>query len=99
MVTFRDLKFKKRGIGGVGASHTFENGITISVQAGIGNYSTPKKDLKSPNDYVSFEVGLWGEGGDWVTKDFIPDANDDVVGWQDRGEINTLMLLIQSTKS
>ena len=99
MITFRDLKFKKRETGGIGTSHTFDNGITISVQASAGNYSTPREDLKSPNDYVSFEIGLWGEGGDWVTKDFIPGADSDVVGWQDRGEINTLMLLVQSTKA
>ena len=95
MLIFKDLEFKRKDIGGVGASHTFDNGITISVQASQFNYSTPKEDLTSSDDFVSFEVAMWDEDGEWVTKDFVPDAGDDVLGWQDRDEINTLMLLIQ----
>ena len=95
MLIFKDLEFKKRDMGGVGATHTFDNGITISVQAGSGPYSTPREDLTSSDDFVSFEVAMWDEDGEWVTKDFVPDAGDDVLGWQDRGEINALMLLIQ----
>ena len=96
MLVFKDLKFEPRISGGVGAIHQFDNGITISVQAGEGPYSTPRKDLTSPDKFVSFEVAMWGEDGEWVTKDFVPDAGDDVLGWQDRGQINALMLLIQS---
>ena len=96
MITFKDLKFEPRGFGGVGAKHTFDNGITISVQASKMNYSTPKEDLTSSDDFVSFEVAMWDEDGEWVTKDFVPDAGDDVLGWQDRGEINALILLIQN---
>ena len=44
MKQFKDLEFKLRDFGGVGATHTFENGITISVQAGRGPYSTPRED-------------------------------------------------------
>ena len=95
MVTFKDLEFKLRDFGGVGATHTFENGITISVQAGSGPYSTPREDLTSPDDFSSFEIGMWDANG-WVTMELIPGANEDVLGWQDRGEINTIMLLIQS---
>ena len=96
MITFKDLKFEPRGFGGVRAEHTFDNGITISVQASKMNYSTPKEDLTSSDDFVSFEVAMWDEDGEWVTKDFVPDHHDDVLGWQDRGEINALMLLVQS---
>ena len=98
MKVFKDLKFEPRISGGVGAIHQFDNGITISVQAGEGSYSTPRKDLTSPDKFVSFEVAMWGEDGEWVTKEFVPDAGDDVLGWQDRGQINALMLLIQSKK-
>ena len=95
MIQFKDLKFEPRGFGGVGATHTFDNGITISVQASKMNYSTPREDLTSSDDFVSFEVAMWDEDGEFITKDFVPDAGDDVLGWQDRGEINALMLLIQ----
>tara|TARA_R110001632_G_scaffold214049_1_gene340636 strand:- start:222 stop:512 length:291 start_codon:yes stop_codon:yes gene_type:complete len=95
MIKFKDLEFKLRDFGGVGATHTFENGITISVQAGRGPYSTPREDLTSPDGYSSFEIAMWDANG-WVTKKLIPGAEDDVLGWQDRDEINTLMNEIQT---
>ena len=94
MLIFKDLEFKLRDFGGVGATYTFDNGITISVQAGSGPYSTPREDLTSPDDYSSFEIAIWDANG-WVTKELIPGADNDVLGWQDRDEINTKMLLIQ----
>ena len=99
MKVFKDLQFKSRKFsGGVGATMTFDNGFEISVQAGSIPYSTPREDLKSPDDFVSFEVGVIAPNGDWATKEFIPDHYDDVLGWQERGQINALMLLIQSKK-
>ena len=95
MIQFRDLEFKPRGFGGVGATQTFDNGIAISVQASKVNYSTPREDLTSSDQFSSFEVAIWGENGEFITKEFVPDAGDDVLGWQGRGEINALMLLIQ----
>lgn len=96
MLIFKDLVFEKT-FGGVGAAHTFDNGITISVQAGSGNYSTPRENLSSSDDFASFEVAMWDEGGDFVTKDFFPD-NNDVIGWQDRADISILMIKIQFDK-
>jgi len=98
MKVFKDLVFNsKKFSGGIGATMRFDNGFEISVQAGSFNYSTPKEDLKSPDDFVSFEIAVFGPPG-FVTKQFVPDAHDDVLGWQDRGQINALMLLIQSKK-
>ena len=95
MIQFRDLEFKSRGFGGVGATQTFDKGITISVQASKVNYSTPKEDLTSPDEFSSFEVAIWGDDGEFITKNFTGD--DDVIGWQSRDEINTLMDKIQTT--
>ena len=97
MVKFKDLEFKKT-FGGVGATHTFENGITISVQAGSGIYSTPRENLTSPDDYSSFEVAVIDREGNFITEGFVHDVDVGVLGWQDRDEINALMLLIQSKK-
>jgi len=99
MKMFKDLEFKPRGFGGVGAHHAFDNGMEISVQASKINYCTPKEDLTSPDDFSTFEVAIMDNQGEFVTKDFMPDANDGVLGWQGRGDINTLMLLVQSTKA
>ena len=98
MITFKDLKFVKRDMGGIGINHSFDNGISISIQAGKFPYSTPRENLDSVDDYSSFEVAIFNEleGGRFATKDFVPSANDDVLGWQDRGQINTLMLMIQN---
>ena len=95
MIQFRDLEFEPRGFGGVGATRTFGKGITISVQASKGNYSTPKEDLTSSDQFSSFEVAIWGDDGEFITKNFTGD--DDVIGWQSRDEINTLMDKIQTT--
>jgi len=92
---FKDLKFEPRGFGGVGAKHTFDNGITISVQASKINYSTPREDLTSPDDFSSFEIGMWDVNG-WVTKELVADANDDVLGWQSREDINNLLEKIKA---
>ena len=48
MKQFKDLEFKLRDFGGVGATYTFDNGITISVQAGSGPYSTPRENFTVP---------------------------------------------------
>ena len=92
---FTDLKFRKNEIGGVGATHTFDNGVRISVQAGEVNYCTPRKNLESEDDYVSFEVAILDSNGEFVTRDYIEDATDDVLGWQDRDDIDNLMIKIQ----
>jgi hypothetical protein len=97
MKTFKDLVFKSRPMNdGVGSSMKFDNGFAISVQAGSFPYSTPRENLNSPDDFVSFEVAVFGPNGDFVTKEFVPNHDDDVLGWQDRGQINSLMLLVQS---
>jgi len=96
MTTFNDLQFKPKPIGGIGAKHKFDNGFIISVVGGSGMYSTPHKDLTSSDDFEEFEVAVFAPNGDWATKQFFPNHHDDVLGWQSRGDINSLMLLIQS---
>jgi hypothetical protein len=95
MLVFKDLEWKS-WFDGVASSPKFDNGFGLSIVAGPGKYSTPNDESNSPDDFVSFEVGVIAPNGDWVTKQFIPGLNDDVLGWQDRGQINALMLLVQS---
>lgn len=96
MKVFKDLVFGDRFGGGIGARMDFDNGFSISVVAGRMAYSTPREERDSPDDFASFEVAVFGPDGGWATKQFVPDHDDDVLGWQDRGQINALMLLIQS---
>ena len=96
MKVFKDLEFKEKSFGGVCAQAKLENGLIISVVASKMAYSTPREDKDSVDDFSSFEVAIIDNDGKFVTKDFVPDADDDVLGWQDRGQINALMLLVQS---
>ena len=95
MLVFKDLVFHKNGTGGINSRTDFDNGFSISVIAGRMAYSTPREDKNSPDDFTSFEVAVFAPDGDF-TREFFPDHHDDVLGWQDRGQINALMLLIQS---
>ena len=94
---FTDLKFTENSIGGVGATHTFDNGIMISVQASENHYCSPREDLLESGTYSSFEVALLdtNNANEFVTRDYIKDATDDVLGWQDRDAIDNLMVKIQ----
>jgi hypothetical protein len=96
MKTFRDLVFHPHHTGGINSRMDFDNGFSISVIAGGFAYSTPREDKDSPDDFASFEVAIFNDEGEFVTSDFVLDLEDDVLGWQNRGQINALMLLVQS---
>ena len=98
MKVFKDLEFKKRASGGILATEEFDNEFSISVVAGQFAYSTPREDRDSPDDFSSFEVAVFTPDGEFTREFFPEDHNDDVLGWQERGQINALMLLIQSKK-
>jgi len=96
MTTFKDLQFEKKW-GGVGAKYTFDNGITLSVQAGNINYSTPREDLPSADNYASFEIAIWNEKGEWITQDIVPKPNGgEVAEWVSRDEIDEIISIIKS---
>ena len=94
MTNFKDLKFTKR-FDGVGSLHKFDNGITLSVVAGVGRYCTPRESHPSADSYSSFEVGIWGKDGRWLTQDIVPNHDNDVIGWQSREDINEIISLIK----
>ena len=98
MKVFKDLEFHKNRTGGVNARMDFDNGFSISVIAGGIAYSTPREDKDSPDDFGAFEVAVFAPDGEFTREFFPEDHNDDVLGWQERGQINALMLLIQSKK-
>ena len=98
MIIFKDLVFKSRFRGGIGATHTFENGLEISVQGSKMNYCTPREDLEFDADYSSFEVAVFGKDGDFITKNYIKNHDQDVMGWMDRADISILMIKIQFDK-
>ena len=91
---FKDLMWSNWQYG-VSSSPKFDNGFELSIVAGPCKYSSPNNVGDSPDDFSSFEVAIFNPQGDWATKEFFPDHNDDVIGWQSREDINNLMDKIQ----
>ena len=89
MKTFNDLKFVKHPMGkGIQAVLNIEPDTIVSVIAGEGFYSNSKngnkKSVSRVEDVFSFEVGIKRNN----------DENWEVVGWQSREDINTLLSII-----
>ncbi len=96
MKTFKDIRFHDSMGGNLKSTTKFDNGFEISVVAGEFAYSTPRKNNPDPDFFSAFEIAIFNDEGEFVTKDFLPGHNDDVLGWQNRGQINALMLLVQN---
>lgn len=97
MKTFKDLEFiKKDNFVAFQARMEFDNGYELSVVAGKGIYCSPRENLAFVDEYDSFEVAVFTPNGHFTRKFFPEDYPDDVLGYQDRDQINALMLLIQS---
>ena len=95
MKVFKDLVFHPNRTGGVNSRMDFDNGFSISVIAGGLAYSTPREDNQDQDHFSEFEVAVFAPDGDF-TQEFFPEGHtDDVLGWQTRADINTIMLLIQ----
>ena len=98
MKTFKDIQFFPSMGGNLKSTTKFDNGFEISVIAGEFAYSTPRENSLDPDFFSAFEVAIFNDEGEFVTSDFVLDLEDDVLGWQERGQINALMLLVQSKK-
>ena len=96
-LTFSDLEFKPHPHGGFG-SHTEINGHILSVQCGARNYCSPRRDLATINEYISFEIAVWESAGEriWCTQKFMPSLNEDVAGWLSREEIEEVITKIKN---
>jgi hypothetical protein len=96
MKIFKDIEFFPSMGGNLKSSTKFDNGFEISVIAGEFAYSTPRENSLNPDFFSAFEVAIFNDEGEFVTQDFFQDINDDVMGWQTRADINTIMMVVQS---
>ena len=96
MKTFKDIKFFPSMGGNLKSNTKFDNGFEISVIAGEFAYSTPREQNPDPDFFSAFEVAIFNDKGEFVTQDFFQDINDDVMGFQSRADINTIMMVVQS---
>ena len=95
MVTIDDLKFYPQAHGGIGAVLKTKSKITISIQAGQGLYSTPRKDGLESESYSAFEVALFNVKGNFVTHKFIYCGEDKVAGWVSRSVIDNIIYQLE----
>ena len=63
----------------------FDNGVTVSVQFGFGNYCENHFKAKTLNseEFVESsdaEVAIWDDEGNWITGKYFENINDVVVG-------------------
>jgi len=93
MKTFNDIKFGPHPLGGI-QGKLIINGITLSVVAGKGLYSSPRTNETSPNDFDSFEIAVWDDNG-WITSELVDTNGDDVMGWQTIDDINNVIKKIE----
>ena len=96
MKTFKDIRFFDSMGGNLKSITEFDNGFSLSVIAGEHAYCTPRENNTDPDFFSEFEVAVFNSDGEFTQEFFPEDHNDDVMGWQTRADINTLMLLIQS---
>jgi len=91
MKTFEDIKFKQHQSGkGIHGKLTIENGMSLSVVAGQYFYSEPRSDI-APNGYSRFEIAIFDKNGEWATQKVLGNLGDDVLGWQSRNEIDSII--------
>ena len=91
MIQFKDLIFHSNPSGGINSRTDFDNGFSISVIAGQMAYSTPREDKDSSDEFFSFEVAVFAPDGEFTREFFPKDHNDDVLGWQSRKDINSII--------
>lgn len=88
---------------GKGFQMTFDNGLTISVQCGAGNYCDNRnKSIYEPCGIIqsnNAEIAVWDKNGQWVTDKFTEDGNGSVAGWKTVEEVFKIMMKVQSYKT
>ena len=95
------LKHMRFSEGKTGWNGSVSFGIyTVSIFVGYGAYSSPREKLQDPQEYSAFEVAILrarpGDSRcDFIT-DSMLDAGDDVVGYQDRNEVNSIIEMVEN---
>lgn len=93
--------------GGTGFQITFDNGITISVQFGRGNYCEHKMSRLPFGSFIDIhesntaEIALFDHNGEWITRQAAlavtgEDICDDVLGWQNTEQVWKFMAWAQA---
>jgi hypothetical protein len=76
---------------------TFENGVTVSVQFGGGNYGDnydepigeePKRKIL---ESATAEVAVWDKANNWILLEYSGDAGGGILGWQTPAQVLAIL--------
>ena len=93
---FTDLKFERHGdhIGWVSQTKIGDN--ILSVFAGKMAYSRPKHDLYNPEDYTAFEVAIFNDSNEVITREIFPNELENVLAYRTPEEIDEIIKHLES---
>ncbi len=81
----------------------FENGLSVSVQFGRGNYcdnrTAEPDELKGDIKSETAEIAVFNANGNWMTKQFLPKNNGDVMGYLSADNVADLIIAVKNYKS
>jgi len=75
---------------------TFENGVTVSVIFGDGAYCN---HIRSDGENVDAELAIWINNKQWITREFYPDIDDDVIGHVSPKEVLKALIWAEAYRS
>lgn len=91
MKTFDDISFHSRIPGIWEGAIKVGDGFKVNVSAGRGMYCSSADRAQDINDFSCFEVSIVNNEGRYVTKEFIDDGKEDILGYQTREQITKLI--------
>lgn len=84
---------------GKGFHISFENGYTISIQFGYGNYcKNYNVENKTYSECENAEIAIWDEDGVWHTKDFTGNDDDNVLGYVQPEMVAKMIFKVSTAK-
>jgi hypothetical protein len=83
---FDKIKFTLRYNKWVGKLKLKDN-LMLSIIAGEGTYSIPRKKLDNPLDYDAYEIAFMDNDGEWITNEVTDYKDDDVIGFLSKDEV------------
>jgi len=91
MKTFDDINFRSRIPGIWEGTIAVGDGYRLNAVAGRGMYCSADGEQNDVNDFSCFEVSIIDNRGQYVTKQFVDDGKEDILGYQSKQQITKLI--------
>ena len=80
---------------------TFENGCTISVQFGYGNYCDNRHMglfREEVEPCKNAEIAVWTKDNEWITEKFVDCGGDEVCGYLEADKVADIIYAVKNYK-